>query len=102
MKKAILDKKKLSSFCSVNGIRKFALFGSVLTEAFSPESDVDVLVEFEENVRMDLFKYVRLARSIGDLFFDGRNVDLVTYKGLRPLLKDTIIQSSEVQYEEAA
>ncbi len=102
MKRMNLDKQKLIKFCRENGIKKFALFGSILTEAFSPESDVDVLVEFEENVRMDLFKYVRLARSIGDLFFEGRKVDLVTYKGLRPLLKDTIIQSSEVQYEEAA
>ena len=102
MKNITLDKQKLRSFCSANGISRFALFGSILTDDFGPESDVDVLVEFEAHVKMDLLTYVRLARSIGELFFNGRKVDLVTYKGLRPLLKEAIIQSSEVQYEKAA
>jgi predicted nucleotidyltransferase len=102
MKKIALDKQKLGLFCMDNCIKRFALLGSILTDDFRPESDVDVLVEFEDHVKMDLVKYVRLARSIGELFFNGRHVDLVTYKGLRPLLKDAIIKSSEVQYEKAA
>jgi predicted nucleotidyltransferase len=46
-----LDPEFVSEFCKRNHIRKLALFGSVLTDRFRPESDVDVLVEFHRTAK---------------------------------------------------
>lgn len=50
-----IDKAKIAEFCRRNHIRKLSLFGSVLTDRFGPDSDVDVLVEFEPDARVSLF-----------------------------------------------
>ena len=55
-----VPRKKLADFCRKNHIRKLAFFGSVLREDFGPESDIDVLVEFERgNTPGFLSKYFR-------------------------------------------
>jgi predicted nucleotidyltransferase len=66
---------EIEAFCKRNHIRSFGLFGSALREDFGPGSDVDVLVEFEQQHEPDLFKLVELQDELSKML--GRNVDLV-------------------------
>jgi predicted nucleotidyltransferase len=70
-----VPQEQIEAFCRKWKIREFALFGSVLRDDFRPDSDVDVLVEFEEDARLSLFDFVRMQDELGGLF--GREVDLV-------------------------
>ena len=70
-----VPKEKVAAFCRRNHIRSFALFGSVLRADFEPNSDVDVLVEFEVGKEPDLMDLVRMEIELTEMF--GRKVDLV-------------------------
>ncbi|RIL03975.1 MAG: nucleotidyltransferase [Proteobacteria bacterium] len=70
----------IASFCRKRGIRRLAFFGSVVRDDFTPESDVDVLVEFEPERVPSLFKLVHYQDELSELF--GRRVDLCTFGGL--------------------
>ena len=67
--------EKLRDFCRENHIRRLALFGSVLRDDFGPESDVDVLVEFEPDARIGL-RFFSIEEQLATLL--GRNIDLNT------------------------
>lgn len=69
------------------GVRTLSLFGSVARDEAGPESDVDLLVEFEETI--DLFEFVRLQMELERLF--GRKVDLVVPDALKRQLRDRIL-----------
>ena len=66
---------RLADFCRGRHIRKLMLFGSVLRDDFGPESDVDVLVEFEPGTRVGL-RFFTIERELSELL--GRKVDLHT------------------------
>ena len=70
-----IPRDKLGEFCRRHHIRKLGLFGSVLRDDFGPDSDVDVLVEFDADCSVGLFKMVELEQELSELF--GRKVDLV-------------------------
>ncbi|SMF84491.1 hypothetical protein SAMN06265365_1548 [Tistlia consotensis] len=95
-----IDREALAAFCRSNGIRKLSLFGSALRDDFGPESDVDVLVEFEEGVRPSLLTLAGLEARLRP-FFGGRRVDLGRPEDLHPALADRIMRSAERQYERA-
>jgi hypothetical protein len=88
---------ELAAFCKKNGIRKLALFGSVLTGRFSNASDIDVLVEFEPGERVG---YLRMAAMEGELaaLFGGRKVDLRTPGELSPYFREEVARTAAVQY----
>jgi predicted nucleotidyltransferase len=88
----------LSAFCRSRGIRKLALFGSVLGDGFRPDSDVDVLVEFREGVVIGLIGMARIERELSDLF--GRKVDLRTEADLSRYFRDEVLRSAEALYVE--
>lgn len=69
------------------GVKSLALFGSVARDEARPDSDVDVLVEFEKPV--GFFKFYDLQQYLESIL--GRRVDLVTRDGLHPRLKDRIL-----------
>jgi len=76
-----IDKDKLRDFCRRWKITEFALFGSaVRPEEFRPDSDVDVLVSFEEDARRTLLHMVEMQEELEAMF--GRNVDLLTRRGV--------------------
>jgi uncharacterized protein len=88
----------LGEFCGRHHIRKLALFGSVLREDFRPDSDVDVLVEFEAGHVPGLIRFAGIELELSELL--GRKVDLNTpYFFSRPL-RDRVLAESEVQYAE--
>ncbi len=93
-----IDREQIAAFCRRHHIRKLALFGSVLREDFSPDSDVDVLVEFDPDHVPGLFGLVEMQDELSRIM--GQQVDLITYKSLIRRLRDRVITSSEVQYAE--
>jgi predicted nucleotidyltransferase len=92
-----IDRARIAEFCVQNGIRRLALFGSVLREDFGPESDVDVLVEFEPDRRVGFFALARLERDLGAIV--GRRVDLRTAEDLSRYFRDEVVAAAAVQYE---
>lgn len=94
-----IPKDVLAAFCQRHHIRRLSLFGSVLTEAFTADSDVDVLVEFEPGHTPGLLQMAGLEIELTDLL--GRKVDLRTPAELSRYFRDEVIRSSELQYAEA-
>lgn len=66
------------------------LFGSVARDEATPESDVDILVDFDPAASVGMFKYLRLQRYLASLL--GRKVDLVTREAIRPQLAKYIFE----------
>ena len=96
-KNITLSKEKIEEFCLRNRIRKLALFGSVLRDDFSPESDIDVLVEFEPGARVGFFELYDLEQELSALF-GGKKVDINTPKCLSKYFRDEVLTTAEVQY----
>lgn len=71
-----VSKVQLENFCQVNHIRRLSLFGSVLREDFNPESDIDMLIEFEPGVKVGFMKIARMENELSRML--GRKVDLRT------------------------
>jgi len=71
-----IPKEKLAEFCKKWKIREFAFFGSILRDDFRPDSDIDVVVDFEPNVSRTLFDLVSMIDELKEIF--GRKVDLLT------------------------
>jgi predicted nucleotidyltransferase len=100
MAKARIDipKDEIAEFCRRNRIRRLALFGSVLRDDFTPQSDVDVLVEFEANARVGL-RFFALEEELAGIL--GRKVDLNTPGFLSKYFRDEVLAEAEVQYDAA-
>jgi hypothetical protein len=71
-----IPEQDIAQFCKRHHIRTLSLFGSVLRDDFTPQSDVDILVEFEPGHVPGLFGLVRLQRELSERL--GRQVDLRT------------------------
>jgi predicted nucleotidyltransferase len=89
---------KIADFCRRHRIRKLSLFGSVLRDDFRPDSDIDVLVEFEPGYAVGL-GIVDMEEELSRLF-DGHKVDIVQEKYLNRWLRGRVLASAEVQYAE--
>ena len=92
-----LDRARIGTFCRKHLIRKLSLFGSVLRDDFGPDSDVDVLVEFEPEARVGLITFGRIERELGELL--GRKVDLNTAGFLSKYFRDEVLAEAEVEYD---
>ena len=92
-------KPKIERICRVLPIKRLDLFGSVLTQNFSPGSDVDVLVLFDSDENIDLFdKYFELKEQLEEIF--KRKVDLVVDKPFRnPIFRKSVDKTRIVIYE---
>ena len=91
-----VDKAKIAAFCRRNGIQRLSLFGSILREDFRPESDIDVLVEFEKGRAPGWIGFARLALELEDMF--GREVDLRTPADLSATIRAKALAQLQVQY----
>jgi predicted nucleotidyltransferase len=87
-------------FCRKYRIQKLAFFGSVLREDFSPTSDVDVLVEFENDYTPGL-AFFAMPDELKKIL--GREVDLLTFQGVKtsrnPIRRKAILDSAVVYYD---
>ena len=93
-----LPKEKIAEFCKRNHIRKLLLFGSVLHGDFRPDSDIDLLVEFNPAHIPGFFKLAHMERELSELM--GKKVDLRTPQELSRYFRDEVISEAEVQYAE--
>lgn len=87
----------LKKFCQKNHIKKLSLFGSVLTERFGPESDIDILVEFEQGHTPSLFGMVAMEAQLSEIF-GGRKIDLKTPQELSPYFVNDVLKEAESVY----
>jgi uncharacterized protein len=92
-----IAKADIKSFCRQNHIRKLALFGSALRDELNPDSDIDLLVEFEEDHIPGLITLAGMEIELSDKI--GRKVDLRTPRDLSRYFRDEVVRQAEVQYE---
>ncbi len=93
-----IPQEQIAAFCRRHHIRRLALFGSVLREDFGPDSDVDVLVEFEPG-HVPGFEFFTWEEELSALL--GRRVDLHTPSSLSPYFRDTVLAEAETFYDAA-
>ncbi len=98
MERSLSSSEQINAFCQKHHIRHLALFGSVVRDDFGPESDIDVLVEFEEGHTPGLDFFTIEAELSGLL---GRKVDLQTSKFLSPEVLQNALAEAVVAYEQA-
>ena len=98
-----IDDQAVESFCKRWKIRELALFGSVLRDDFHKDSDVDVLVTFQNDARWTLFDHVDMQDELASIL--GRRVDLVSRRGIEASRnshrRSMILDSAEVIYASA-
>lgn len=91
-----IDRGAIAEFCRQNRIRKLSLFGSVLRDDFGPDSDVDVLVEFEPDARIGLIRLAGLERELSQVL--GRRADIRTPNDLSRYFRSEVLAAAEEQY----
>ncbi len=91
--------ERIREICSRYHVRELSIFGSALRYDFRPDSDVDLLVEFEPDARIGLIEFGQLQQDLETLF--ARKVDLGTKRSLRPVLRDEILASARTVYAAA-
>jgi len=94
-----IPKELIAEFCRRNHIRRLALFGSVLRDDFGPDSDVDVLVEFEPGARVGLLRLAGMEIVLSEILV--REVDLNTPGFLSDYFREKVLAEAEVQYDAA-
>ena len=92
-----IPRSQIDSFCRSWQVSELALFGSVLREDFGPDSDVDVLIQFQPQARHTLLDMARIEEELRQIF--GRDVDLVERSAVEQsrnhIRREAILQSAE-------
>lgn len=94
-----LSSYEIAAFCRRNHIRKLSLFGSILDDDFSPDSDIDVLVEFDPD-HIPGFDFVRIERELSDLL--NQKIDLNTPQSISRYFRDDVLKKAETVYDAGA
>lgn len=92
----IINEQQIAEFCKRHGIRTLRLFGSILRDDFRPDSDVDVLVEFEPGKAPGWIGFAALALELERIV--GREVDLRTAADFSERIRRRVLAEAEVQY----
>ena len=92
------DRNALARVCEEHDVLRLRIFGSVARGEERPDSDLDVIVDFEKP--KGLLALIRLERRLGEFF--GRPVDLVTEPGLSPYIRKAVLDSASVIFDAAA
>jgi predicted nucleotidyltransferase len=91
------DQHALRELCRRRGIRRLSLFGSVLKGTDRPDSDVDLLVEFEAGRTPGFLGMAEIEAELSELL-GGRPIDLRTAQELSPYLRDDVLRAAEAQF----
>ncbi|HNR12799.1 MAG TPA: nucleotidyltransferase family protein [Thermodesulfobacteriota bacterium] len=91
-------KDAIAEFCRRHHIRKLSVFGSVLRGEATPESDLDILVEFDKQHVPGLLRLAGMEIELSELL--GQKVDLRTPEDLSRYFRDDVVQTAEIQYAE--
>jgi predicted nucleotidyltransferase len=93
-----IPQERVAEFCRRHHIRKLSFFGSVISDRFTQDSDVDVLVEFEQGQVVGLLRLAGMEIELSEIL--GRRVDLRMPADLSRYFKDDVLSAAEVQYAE--
>ncbi|HXP85816.1 MAG TPA: nucleotidyltransferase family protein [Bryobacteraceae bacterium] len=93
---AQVDIPSLTEVCRRYSVKELALFGSAVRGEMRPESDIDIMVEFEPGARIGLIKFESMVEELESLA--GRRVDLVTKRGLKPCVRPKVLKDARVIY----
>ena len=91
-----VEENKLAELCRRYQVRELAVFGSAARDEMRPDSDVDLLVEFLPEAEIGLLEHAGLMLDLSELL--GRRVDLVSKRGLKALIRDSIIREARPVY----
>ena len=91
-----VDTAKLVHLCQRYGVTELSLFGSAVRGELRPDSDIDVMVEFDPAARIGITKFESLAEALEALA--GRKIDLVTKRGLKPWVRTKVLREAQVLY----
>jgi predicted nucleotidyltransferase len=92
------DRNRLADLCQRHGATRLRLFGSAVRGEERPDSDIDIIVDFEHPV--GFLELIRFENALSEFF--GRSVDLVTEPGLSPFIRDSVLASASVIFDAAA
>src|SRR5438874_11699026 len=90
-------RRKIEELCKKNKVRELSLFGSRVRGDHRPDSDFDLLVDFLPDSGVTLFEYSRMQIDLEEII--GAKVDLVSKKGLKPYVKDSVLSDAVPIYE---
>jgi predicted nucleotidyltransferase len=91
-----VDQANLAELCRQYHVRELSVFGSAARGEMRSDSDIDLLVEFFPEAKIDLLDHAGLMLDLSKLL--GRRVDLVSKKGLKPLIRDSVLQDARLIY----
>jgi predicted nucleotidyltransferase len=92
----MVPRDALARICHRYGVTELAIFGSGAKGQLREDSDIDLLVVFDDDARIGLVAFARLRQELSELF--GRSVDLVPKDGLRPALRKRVLGESRTLY----
>ncbi len=87
-----IDESVLGNLCRRYSVRELSVFGSAAHGGMRPDSDIDLLVEFLPDAEVGLLEHAGLMLDLSELL--GRKVDLVSKRGLKPLIRDSILEEA--------
>jgi predicted nucleotidyltransferase len=88
--------ERLAELCRQYRVQELSVFGSMARGDNRPDSDVDLLVTFQPEAKVGLLAFAALMRELSELM--GRKVDLVSKRGLKPLIRSTILDEARLLY----
>ena len=91
-----VEAEQVAEVCRRHNVRELAVFGSAARGDARPDSDIDVLIDFEPSARIGFIALSRLNRDLEALF--GRRVDVVTKRGLNARIRDSVLAEAEVVF----
>ena len=91
-----LPAEKIREYCATQPIRRLSVFGSAARNELTPESDVDLLVEYLPDAPVGYFSMARHMREFSEIV--GRPVDLATPNSLSPYIRQAVLDSAELLY----
>lgn len=99
MEELHFNPQALAQVCRARGVRKVLLFGSRARGEARPDSDVDLIVDYDPATGMTMFKFMDLEEDLARLF-QGLKVDVISSRGISPYIKDSVLRTTRVLYEQ--
>jgi predicted nucleotidyltransferase len=92
-----ISKEQLAEYCKKNNIKKLSVFGSFIRDQLRPDSDIDILVEFDQHHTPGLFSIIKMEMELSKLI--GRKVDMRTAEDLSKYFRDEVVKNAKLQYQ---
>lgn len=92
-----LPLEEIQVYCRTQPIVRLSLFGSVIRDDFTSESDVDILVEFELGAKITYFDLYEIQQALEKIV--KRKIDLLTRNALSEYFRENILKTAQVIYE---